>query len=72
MVSFAANLGEFPMPILCGDGAVGTILEARTALCVDCTNGGFALFGLPIPTASCSYVVCISATIVLRWCLQRI
>ena len=41
-------------------------LQARTALCVDCTNGWFAFFGLPIPTASSSYVVCISATIVLE------
>ena len=56
------DFGEFPLPILCGDGEGGTILEARTALCVDCTNGGFALFGLPHPTASCSYVVCISET----------
>ena len=49
MVGFAANLGEFPLPILCGDGAGGTILEARVALCVDCTNGGFALLASPFP-----------------------
>ena len=24
-MGFAANLGEFPLPILCGDGAGGTI-----------------------------------------------
>ena len=38
-------------------------LEARTALCVDCTNGGVSFLASPIPTVSCSYVVCISATI---------
>ena len=38
--------------------------KAPTALCVDCTNVGFCVFGLPIPSASCSSVVCISATIV--------
>ena len=49
MVGFAGNLGEFPLPILCDDGAGGTILEARTALCVDCTNGGFAFLASPFP-----------------------
>ena len=47
MVGFAANLGELPLPILCGYGAEGTILEARVALCVDCTNGGFAFLASP-------------------------
>ena len=56
MVGVAGNLGEFPLPILCGDGAGGTILEARTALCVDCTNGGFAFLASPFPQllAQCS------------------
>ena len=49
MVGFAGNLREFQLPILCGDGAEGTILEARTALCVDYTNGGFAFLASPIP-----------------------
>ena len=43
------NLGEFPLPILCGDGAEGTNFEARTAFCVDCTNGGFAFLASPFP-----------------------
>ena len=49
MVGIAANLGEFPLPILCGDGEGGTSLEARVALCVDCTNGGFAFMASPFP-----------------------
>ena len=49
MVGFAANLGEYPLPILCDDGAGGTNLEARTALCVDCTNRGSAFLASPFP-----------------------
>ena len=49
MVGFAGSLDEFPLPILCGDGAEGTILEASNALCVDCTNGGFAFLASSFP-----------------------
>ena len=43
------EFGEFPLQILCGDRAGGTILEARVALCVDCTNGGFAFLASQFP-----------------------
>ena len=47
-------------------------MQARAALCVGCTNVGFAFLGLPIPSASFSSVVCISATIVPGSDLQGI
>ena len=71
MVGFAGNLREFPLPILCGDGEGGKICKL-VPLCALIAQTEGLRFGLPIPTASCSYVVCISATIVPWWGLQRI
>ena len=43
------NLSELPLPALYGDGGGGSKMQARTALCVDCTNGWFAFLGSPFP-----------------------
>ena len=71
MVGFAGNLREFPLPFLCGDCAGGRICKL-VPLCelIEQTEG--LRFGLPNPTASCGYVVCISATIVPWLDLQGI
>ena len=71
MVGFAANLGELPLPFLCGDCAGGTIRKLAPLSALIAQTEGLR-FWPPQSAASCSYVVCISATIVPWWGLQRI
>ena len=60
------NLNELPLPALYGDGGGGSICKL-VPLCALIAQTEGLRFWAPIPTASSSYVVCISATIVLEY-----